>query len=182
MIDQEPEEAEQATGDEQARQREAAALWQGVRDQVRAAAQAGLPPPALRAELARELASMADWLRMAGQPSARPSAKTQPAAQTVLVRRDQRRRSGPPPLQVRLDRRLWDALDQPTFLRLEAAEGLVRLLPASEANGKRVRVIGTGPFLLCPDAELALGEGAYAAHVAGGALVIGHLLDDGEAG
>jgi hypothetical protein len=182
MIDQEPSEVRQATGDDQARQREAAALWQQARDQVRAAAQAGLPPPALRVELARELASLAEWLRVSGQPSARPSAKAPPAAQTVQVRRDQRRRSGSPPLQLRLDRRLWNALDQPTFLRLESANGLVRLLPATEADGMRVRVIGTGPFLVCAEAELALGEGVYAAHVAGGALVIGHLLDEREAG
>jgi hypothetical protein len=178
MIDQE---AEQGTGDEQAQQREAAARWLSVRDQVRAAAQAGLPPPALRAELARDLASMADWLRLSGQPSARPAPKAQPTAQTVLVRRDQRRRSGPPPLQLRIDRRLWDALNQPSYLRLEFAEGLVRLLPATEADGKCVRIIAAGPFIACADAELALGEGSYAAHVAGGALVIGHLLDDGEA-
>jgi hypothetical protein len=93
---------------------------------------------------------MADWLRMPGEPSARSSAKSQPTAQTVLVRRDQRRRSGPPPLQLRLDRRLWDALDQPTFLRLESAEGLVHLLPATEADGKRIRVIETGRSCSAP--------------------------------
>jgi hypothetical protein len=54
MSDHEPERGDQA------RQREAAARWLSARDQVRAAAQAGLPPPALRAELARELASLAD--------------------------------------------------------------------------------------------------------------------------
>jgi hypothetical protein len=100
----------------------------------------------------------------------------------VLVRRDQRRRSGPAPLKIRLDRRLWDALEQPSYLRLEFAEGQVRLLPATEADGKCVRIIAAGPFIACSDAELALGEGAYAAHVARGALVIGHLLDDREAG
>jgi hypothetical protein len=171
MSDQEPEQ------DEQARQREAAARWLSARDQVRAAAQAGLPPPALRAELARELTSMADWLRLS-----RLSPKAQPTVQTVLVRRDQRRRSGPPPLQLRIDRRLWDALDQPPFLRLEFAGGQVHLLPTSEADGKQVRIIAAGPFIACSDAELALGEGSYAAHVAGGALVIGALLNDGEAG
>lgn len=178
MIDQE---AERVTDDEQARQDQAAALWLSVRDQVRAAAQAGLPPPALRVELARELASMADWLRMAGQPSARLPSHAQPAAQTVQVRRNLRnlrRRHGPPPLQLRLDRQLWDALDQPAFLRLAFAEGQVLLLPATEANGKPVRVMGIGPFLVCSDAELALGEGSYAAHVANGAIIIGALLDE----
>lgn len=116
MSDHEPERGDQA------RQREAAARWLSARDQVRAAAQAGLPPPALRAELARELASMADWLRLGGQPSARPSAKTQPAAQTVLVRRDQRRRRSLAPLKVRINRRLWDALDQPLFLPMIAGD------------------------------------------------------------
>jgi len=111
-----------------------------------------------------------------GQPSARPSAKAPAAVETVLVRRDLRRRSGPPPLQLRIDRRLWDALDQPPFLRLEFVDGQVRLLPATEANRKRVRMMGTVPFLVCSDAELALGEGVYA----GGAIVIGGRLDDGE--
>jgi hypothetical protein len=126
------------------------------------------------------LASIAEWLRVAGQPSERLPAKAQPAVQTVLVQRDQRRRSGLPPLQVRLDQHLWDALDQPAYLRLSFAEGRVHLFPAMAAAGKQVQIMGTGPFLVCSDAELALAEGIYAAHVAGGALIIGDRLDDGE--
>ena len=173
MIDQEAEQ------DDQAQQSEAAVLWQRARQQMRAAAQAGLPPPALRAELARELASMAEWLRLAGKPSAHLPAGARLPVQTVQVRRDLRRRSGPPPLQLRLDRRLWDALDQPAFLRLSSAEGQVLLYPATEADGKQVRFLAVGPFLVCTDAELALPEGHYAANVAGGAIIIGRLLDEG---
>jgi hypothetical protein len=177
MIDQA---TEQGTDDAQVQQDQAAALWQGVRDQVRAAAQAGLPPPALRVELARELASLAEWLRLSGQPSAPPT-RPAPSEPTVQIEREQRRRATSSPLKILINRRLWDGLDQPSFLRLEFAQGQVRLLPASEANGKRVRILQRGPFIACADAELALAEGAYAAHVAGGALVIGHLLDDREA-
>lgn len=175
MVDTPKQDMEQELDElEQLRQREADTAWSLARACLRTAARTGLPRSNEQLEIARELESVAEWLRMAGQPAVSAAQSRSPVL-TVQIRRWRRRSNVP--LQLQLERRLWDALDQPARLQLTIEGSQIRLYRASESEGRAVQIRVAGPQLSYTDGELPLGTGTYAAEVREGAIVIGARLD-----
>lgn len=153
---------------------QAAGAWRYALAALREAARTGLPPEQARTRIARELLSVAEWLRV--EVPRTPTAR-QSRVHVVEVGHDLRRRSAQ--LRVRLDPRLWSALGRPPFLHLVGA-GQVRFQINDQPGATRhyVRPQGRRVVLYCETAELpGLAEGRYAAEVLGDAIVIGAALN-----
>jgi hypothetical protein len=175
MAEEPEEEGREPDELELLRQREIDTAWSMVRACLRTAARTGLPREQERLAIARELEAAAGWLRLAGRPKT-PAAQPRTSAPTVQIRR--RQRQVKLPLQLLLDRRLWDQLGQPPRLQLSIEADQVQLRPAPADAGQAVRVGYLGPQLAYAEGELPLGEGGYAAEVRAGAIVIRERLAD----
>jgi hypothetical protein len=85
--------------------------------------------------VAAELAALSEWVRLSTAPEARGASVRGQGGQ-VRVRPDTRQRAAPVHLFV--DRALWDEIGQPQHVQLQVGGGVLRILPATSGEGRRV--------------------------------------------
>lgn len=152
----------------------AAGAWRDALAALCAASRTGPPPEHARGRIARELVSVAEWLRA---QTPRPPTARQAPLPVVEVGHDLRRRSTQ--IRVRLGSEMWTELGRPAFLHVVTSAGQVRFQVSAQPGvaPHYVQRQGRRVVLYCEVAELAgLAEGRYAATVVNNAIVIGAPL------